>query len=154
MLSAIFNKHTLVHMGIMLLVMAFPMAAAATASLPAGATLGDIAIQSWHAGVSMVQGAVTGIPVGIDAVSNALNGNFAASTYAAGSMHPMPGVEQAVSHAAHNAAAPVTPPFAETVVAEPPAPDPAPVPKPEAVAQTPPPTDHSMRHGHHMHHEM
>ena len=65
--------------------MIFPMVAAVA---PAGAaTLGDLAVQGFHMGKNMITGLITGIPVGIDMIGNALSGEFAANAMTEGSMH-------------------------------------------------------------------
>lgn len=83
-LSSIFNKHSLVHWTLML-GMVLPMVVAAS---PAGAaTLGDLAVQTFHMLKSMVTGLVSGFPAAIDMAGNALHGKFAAHSFSQSALH-------------------------------------------------------------------
>ncbi|MCK6417887.1 MAG: hypothetical protein L6Q57_02975 [Alphaproteobacteria bacterium] len=81
----IFNKHTLVHLAIMAVLMTFPMIAAA---VPAGAaTLGDLAVHTGSMYSNMAVEGLKNLPVGADIIANTLQGNFAANTTAMASSH-------------------------------------------------------------------
>lgn len=76
-LSAIFNKHTLIH-GVMMVAMVLPGVAAAAASAGATATFGDLALAMWDMTKSTFAGLGSGGAL-VDAFSNAASGNFAAN---------------------------------------------------------------------------
>ncbi len=77
------------HVGLMVLGMTFPMVATAV-PLAGMETFGDIVVQFGHSVMEMANNAIEHtLPVLDAAWSNALDGNFAPSTYEAGSMHIM-----------------------------------------------------------------
>lgn len=84
--SSGFMGHVVKHVAIMGLFMAFPMVAAAVPI--EGATALDLVVQTGHAMLEMVEGVIDyGFPVLESVFENAMEGNFAPSTWDAGSMH-------------------------------------------------------------------
>lgn len=86
-----FIGHAAKHVAIMGLFMAFPMVASA---MPIdGATAMDVLVQTGHAMMNMVEGVFDyGLPVMDSVLDNAMQGNFAPSTWGAGSMHGLSGI--------------------------------------------------------------
>lgn len=81
-----FMGHIVKHVAIMGLFMAFPMVA--TAMPIESATALDLVVQTGHAMLEMVEGVIDyGFPVLESVFENAMEGNFAPSTFEAGSMH-------------------------------------------------------------------
>jgi hypothetical protein len=105
--SEVFNDHSAPHKegghgkwmaihGILMLGMLLPMIAAAA---PLGAaTLGDGAVQAMHMVKDMITGLTSNFDVVADMVSNTMDGELAANTLDAGSMH---GAAEAAGHGAH-----------------------------------------------------
>lgn len=109
-LSAIFNKHTLIH-GAMMLGMIFTPVAAVAASVGTTATFGDLGLAAFDMLKSMVTGFADGGVVA-DAFRNAAEGHWAADSYHLGA-HDM------ATHSAHAALG--SPPVPSVSVSPPPA---------------------------------
>lgn len=83
------------HVGLMVLGMTFPMVATAV-PLAGMETFGDIVVQFGHSVMEMANNAIEHtLPVLDAAWNNALDGNFAPTTYEAGTMHVM---EEGATH--------------------------------------------------------